>query len=134
MTDQQKLLTDIFLQPWFMPQRTAYRIRDLLPDAHRHKMRYYFDDYGCLQCGKKQVRYGSNGMCKLCCQHVKLKVLFAIKRRWRASNPTADPPRTFRRAAEARKLLADLRPPKATHVFIHTKKFQKEIDKNTQKG
>jgi hypothetical protein len=110
MENQQSLLTDIFIQPWFLPQRTACKIRDLIPDDHRHKMRFYFEDYGCLHCGKKRLPYGSNGMCKGCAQSVKVKLLFAIKRRWRASNPNKQSPRTFQRAAEARRLLADLMP------------------------
>jgi hypothetical protein len=112
MPINQNILSDVFLQPWFLPLRTALAVRDMLPTVHRHKMRFYFEDYGCLKCGKKQVRYGSNAMCKLCVQSVKLKMLFAIKRRWTASNPNAEAPRTFKRAAEARKLLADLCPKK----------------------
>jgi hypothetical protein len=101
------LLNDIFIQPWFTPERTARKIRLLLSEAHHHKMRFFFEDYGCLRCGKKGVRYGSNAMCKPCVQSVKLKMLFAIKRRWKADNPTSAP-KTFQRAATARKLLADL--------------------------
>jgi len=29
-----------------------FAIRQLLPSAQLLKMRYYFDDYGCLKCGK----------------------------------------------------------------------------------
>ena len=110
MPKEQDILSDIFLQPWFLPLRTAIAIRTLLPREHRHKMRLYFEDYGCLKCGKKQVRYGSNAMCKSCVQSVKLKMLFAVKRRWRANHETEPAPRTFKRAVEARKLLADLAP------------------------
>jgi len=111
MENQRSILNDIFLQPWFLPLKISRKIRDLIPTDHHHKMRFYFEDYGCIKCGKKQVRYGSNAMCKLCAQSVQLKMLFAIKRRWRASNPKADAPRTFKRAAEALRLLADLRTP-----------------------
>ena len=101
------ILDDIFLQPWFLSLETANAIRNLIPPEYRHKMRYYFDDYGCLHCGKMGLRYGANAMCKPCLQSVKLKMLFAIKRRWKERNPT-ERPRTFKRAAEARRLLADL--------------------------
>ena len=110
MRNQQDILSDVFLQPWFLSQQTAFAIRNLLPAEHRHKMRFYFDDYGCLKCGKTNVRYGSNAMCKPCVQQVKLKMLFAVKRRWQNRSPAADPPRTFQRVAEARRLLADLIP------------------------
>ena len=54
MHDEKVLLDDIFLQPWFLPWKTASSIRTLLPADHRHKMRFYFEDYGCLKCGKKK--------------------------------------------------------------------------------
>jgi hypothetical protein len=107
--ENEQLLTDVFLQPWFLPQRNAIRIRGMVPQTHKHKMLFYFEDYGCLKCGKKGVRYGSNAMCKLCVQSVKLKMLFAIKRRWKAKHNGACPP-NYWRAAEARQLLADLLP------------------------
>lgn len=105
--DNEQLLIDIFLQPWFLPQRNAHKIRDLIPESHKHKMLFYFEDYGCLKCGKRNVRYGSNAMCKLCVQSIKVKMLLAIKRRWKAEHNGEHPPRYWR-AAEARKLLADL--------------------------
>src|SRR6266436_1403140 len=99
MHDEKVLLDDIFLQPWFLPWKTASSIRTLLPADHRHKMRFYFEDYGCLKCGKKRVRYGSNAMCKICVQQVKLRFLWAIKRRW-AGLP-GERPRTFKRMSDA---------------------------------
>jgi hypothetical protein len=109
MRSQTNILSDVFLQPWFLPMRSASAIRRLLPPEHRHKMRAYFDDYGCLKCGTTKARYGSNGMCKSCVQEVKLKLLFAMKRRGISRPPAEAPSRTFKRAAEARRLLADLR-------------------------
>jgi len=109
MPNPQSILSDIFLQPWFLPLHTAVAVRKLLPAEHHHKMRHYFDDYGCLKCGKTNVRYGSNAMCKPCAQRVKLKMFWTMKRRWVNRPPAATPSRTFRRAAEARRLLADLK-------------------------
>jgi hypothetical protein len=108
MRNEQSILSDVFLQPWFLPLRTAFAIRALIPAEHHHKMRAYFDDYGCLKCGKTNARYGSNAMCKSCVQQVKLRMLLAMKRRGTESIPAAKPSRTFQRAAEARRLLADL--------------------------
>jgi hypothetical protein len=87
MHNKNSILADIFLQPWFLPMQTASAIRRLIPPEHRHKMRAFFDDYGCLRCSQTAVRYGSNGMCESCVQEVKLKLLFAIKRRWVDSSP-----------------------------------------------
>lgn len=103
----KNLLDDIFLQPWFLPRETAFAIKRILPPEHRHKMKFYFDDYGCLKCGEKDAPYGSNALCKRCMQQVKLKLFFAIKRRWTAASPE-NLPRTFKRMADAQRLLKDL--------------------------
>jgi hypothetical protein len=105
--DDAKLLDDIFLQPWFLSPNIAFAIKRILPPEHRHKMRFYFDDYGCLKCDQRDVQYGSNGLCKLCMQRVKLRLFFAIKRRWTAASPD-NLPRTFKRMADAQRLLRDL--------------------------
>jgi hypothetical protein len=106
--DSHSLLDDVFLQPWFLPSRTAIAIRRLLPNAHRSKMRFYFEDYGCIKCGKKGAPYGSNAMCKVCVQQVKLKMLWAIRRRWTTLKLTEELPRTFKRMADAQSMLRDL--------------------------
>lgn len=107
--DDKKLIDDIFLQPWFLPRQTAFAIKRILPPEHRHRMKFYFDDYGCLKCGKTGVQYGSNALCKPCMQQVKLRLFFAIKRRWTAASPE-NIPRTFKRMADAQRLLKDLIP------------------------
>jgi hypothetical protein len=109
---KRSLLDDVFLQPWFLPLKAAISLREFLPGDHRHKMRFYFDDYGCLKCGKKNVRYGSNAMCKACVQQVKLKMLWAIRRRWTGSGHTDAQPRTFKRMADAQRMLRDLVKPR----------------------
>lgn len=110
MNRQEKdLLDDIFLQPWFLPRRTAFAIKRLLPLEHRHRMRFFFDDYGCLKCEKKGVTYGSNGLCKACMQQIKLRLFLAVKRRWTAASPE-NHPRTFQRMIDAQRLLKDLLP------------------------
>ena len=112
MPQPNVLLEDVFLQPWYLPLKTANAIRELLPREHRHKMRFYFDDYGCVKCSKQGVRYGSNGMCKVCVQQVKLRLLWAIKRRW-THKTRQQPPRSFKRVEEAQRLLRDLVRPQA---------------------
>lgn len=110
MTKREKLLLeDIFLQPWFLSQQEAFAVKRIVPPEHRHKMRFYFDDYGCLKCEKRNVQYGSNALCKSCMQRVKLRLFFAIKRRWTKASP-ANLPRTFKRMADAQRLLKDLVP------------------------
>jgi hypothetical protein len=110
MNSRQKrsLLDDVFLQPWFLPLKTAIAVRELLHGDQRHKMRFYFEDYGCIKCGRKNVSYGSNAMCKICVQQVKLKMLWAIRRRWAGHKFVEEQPRTFKRMADAQRMLRDL--------------------------
>ena len=106
----RELLDDIFLQPWFLSRDLAFAIKRMLPPEHRHRMRFFFNDYGCMRCRVKDAPYGSNGLCKACMQEVKLKLFFAIKRRWTAASPE-NLPRTFKRMVDAQRLLKDLLPP-----------------------
>ena len=53
---QQRELDSIFLQPWFLNKKCASAIRSLVPEAFVHKMRFYFDDWGCLVCRSKKRR------------------------------------------------------------------------------
>jgi len=73
---------EIFLQPWYLPRKTFLAIRQLLPSAQLLKMRYYFDDYGCLKCGKSGGVYSSNGMCARCAIVVRARVVTSLKRRF----------------------------------------------------
>jgi hypothetical protein len=105
--DERKLLDEVFLQPWFLPAQTAFAIKRILPPEHRHRMKFFFEDYGCMRCRTKDAPYGSNALCKACMQEVKLKMFLAIKRRWTAASPE-NLPRTFKRMADAQMLLKDL--------------------------
>ncbi len=45
------------------------------------KMKYYFEDYGCLKCGKKtNVVYRSNGLCNGFTVVVRARTVLALKR------------------------------------------------------
>ena len=78
----ESLDDEIFLQPWYLPRETFLAIRELLPSAQLLKMRYYFDDYGCLKCGKLDVGYSSNGMCARCAIVVRSRVVASLRRRF----------------------------------------------------
>lgn len=75
---------DICLQPWFLPKPVMLEIRKILPSIHLAKMRYYFDDYGCLRCQKREVLYGSNGFCESCCKIVRDRVSRSLEKRLRS--------------------------------------------------
>jgi hypothetical protein len=72
---------DIFLQPWWLPADVSAAVRKLLPMLHLKKMRFYFDDYGCLRCERKNVPYGMNGFCDRCYRQVRERVSTSLKRR-----------------------------------------------------
>jgi hypothetical protein len=46
-------------------------------------MRYYFDDYGCLRCGKANCLYGSNGMCESCYVVIRKRIASSLFKRFR---------------------------------------------------
>jgi hypothetical protein len=73
----------IFLQPWFMPRHIFLQIRTLLPSAQLSRMKYYFEDYGCLRCGRSNVLYRGNGLCETCSVVVRCPMVLALKRRFK---------------------------------------------------
>lgn len=74
-------LDSIFLQPWFLNKKCASAIRSLVPEAFVHKMRFYFDDWGCLVCRSKKRRYAANGMCHICSTRIQKRMLWCLQRR-----------------------------------------------------
>ena len=84
VTPDAELTKDaIFLQPWFLPKEVYLEVRRLLPYIHLLKMRYYFDDYGCLKCGKKNALYQSNGLCETCGVTIRQRMKQSLIRRLR---------------------------------------------------
>jgi len=69
----------VLLQPWFLPQRITFAIHALVPPDFYNKMRYYFDDYGCMIC-EKESGYHSNGMCHGCYCKTRQRMLLSVKR------------------------------------------------------
>ena len=101
---------DIFLQPWYMPKPVSLQMRKILPSIHLAKMRYYFDDHGCLRCERRDILYGSNGMCENCATIVRGRLVNCMKRRLRNVGVIED----FSGALEdcvssAREIIGDLR-------------------------
>lgn len=103
------LLDSIFMQPWYVPRKIAIRITKMLPEPHTHKMRMYFEDYGCLRFGRRRVLYGSNGFCIRCKDKVMHQMLFTIRRHFRPS-PLNDVELGTKEIRDARFLLKDFRP------------------------
>jgi hypothetical protein len=74
---------EVFLQPWFLSEAEYMAVRRILPPSQMLKMRYYFDDYGCLKCEKLNSMYGSNGLCRNCSIIIRARVVLALKRRFK---------------------------------------------------
>ena len=106
--DKQRLLSEIFLQPWFIDLKTARAVRRILPMDWFHKMRYYFDDYGCMICGKRDGIYTSNGMCQGCVDVIQKRLLRCLFRRRRPRIPKNLQSDSISRVRTARLLLSDL--------------------------
>lgn len=72
---------ELALQPWFLPNEISTAIRSLIPFMHIRKMRFYFEDYGCIRCRRRNVPYGNNGFCHKCSQLVVYRTLRSLKTR-----------------------------------------------------
>lgn len=95
----------VVLQPWFLDRRACCAIRRLIAPVHFSKMRYYFEDYGCLRCGSKSRPYASNGMCDSCHASTLTRIQKALGRRTRAYAANAPLKSIAARREHAAKLL-----------------------------
>jgi hypothetical protein len=82
-TPEVPLDDPVFLLPWFLPKQVYLAVRRILPNIHLAKMRYYFDDYGCIRCERKDVLYRTNGLCERCNTIVRWRLTECLKRRLR---------------------------------------------------
>jgi hypothetical protein len=73
---------ELFLQPWFITRPLHDELRRLLPPSQMLKMRYYFDDFGCLRCQSQTAMYRSNGMCTSCFVLVHSRVIGCLRKRF----------------------------------------------------
>lgn len=67
----------------FLSKSEYVAVRRILPPSQMLKVRYYFDDYGCLKCGKLNAIYSSSGLCRRCSIIVRARVVLALKRRFK---------------------------------------------------
>jgi hypothetical protein len=55
-----------FFPPWFLEKKVLKKVRGMLPDYYHKRLRYYFDVFGCIRCGRKDVIYSCGGLCLGC--------------------------------------------------------------------
>src|SRR5580704_14424243 len=107
---ERKLNTnELSLQPWFLPNRIQHAIRVLVPYNFRHKMRHYFDDYGCMVCGYYQD-YAANGMCRYCHTTVTRRLNQSARRRLKSRREQTAVFDMLREVTIAKKLLGGFSP------------------------
>lgn len=104
-------ISDCLLQPWFLSLEVTKAVMRLIPRIYFSRMRWFFKDYGCLRCKKKNVPYGGNCLCDQCRKQTMYRMARCMKRRLRAgklSKPRLPEARYINRARLAESLLADL--------------------------
>ena len=99
------LVAKILLQPWFLPKKIAFAIHAMVPVDYYNKMRYVFEDYGCLIC-RTESNYHSNGLCLKCRSRTDKKILFSLRRRGRQGGAPRLDLALFRQQKLAQKLLS----------------------------
>ena len=99
----------VALQPWFLSRVVSRKIRSIVPNDYWRKMRYYFDDYGCLRCERKSVPYGINGLCRVCYRVVLHRIGLALARRRKTDVKSQYSAQQLRKITYARDLLRDLK-------------------------
>lgn len=115
------------LQPWFLPFEMACAVKRLIPREYLSRMRWMFEDYGCILCGRKSVTYGANGFCRICRWGLLKRMIASMKKRFGSPEKFMRPkPKVhlIDSGALARRLLADLvsaRSSEASHQKGHDK-------------
>ncbi len=100
---------ELLFQPWFLPKRITYKIHGLMPPQYWKKMRYYFEDWGCIVC-ESEGRYHSNGMCVRCFVKTSGRLKQSMRRHSKSVGPNQRLDlELFRQEKLAKKLLADFR-------------------------
>lgn len=76
----EALVADAAWQPWLLPIEVSQRIIRLIPPGYRKRFRFYFDDYGCLRCRRKDIRFLALGFCENCHSMVAKRMRRSMKR------------------------------------------------------
>jgi len=85
------LSEEVLMEPWFLPREIAYAILRFLPVSHQRKWSHYFEDWGCLICGrKKAMNHFSRGMCPHCHSKVADRLKASLKKRAQQNGPSAE--------------------------------------------
>ena len=86
-------------QPFFGSQQEANEIRQHQTVVEQRKWAFYFEDWGCMVCGRKDIGHLGLGMCDTCHNRVRQR-LRATLRRAQAERPTFEEPKDLERLAQ----------------------------------
>lgn len=122
---------ELAFQPWFLPRASRLAINALIPPGYRNKMRFYFDDYGCMICGKREL-YDANGMCLPCHHLIRRRLATSFRRHLVGNNPEDSIAIIMKqRATLASRLLAPFAPrgrAKALHYRLDFANLRNPVD------
>lgn len=108
---RERVVSDVFLEPWFLSLESARAVQRLIPREYSCRMRWFFDDFGCIRCRGKKTGYGGNGFCVTCRCTIVSCVVRSIRKRAKGLNAQATPVFSrsgIRRIEVAERLLGDL--------------------------
>lgn len=109
---------ELAFQPWFLPRASRIAIDALIPPGYRNKMRAYFDDYGCMVCGKHEM-YDANGMCLRCHHLIRRRLKTCVRRRTKDTDDDRIDLVMLRRKQLASKLLGRFSKPWSKIALRH---------------
>jgi hypothetical protein len=80
---------DGIFEPFFQAKAIMHAIRKLETIPQQRKWQYYFEEWGCLRCARKDVRHESLGMCVACHARIYQRLANILRR---ASDDRPSPP------------------------------------------
>ena len=95
---------------WFGSREIFHKIRKTMPPAYFKRFPLYFEQYGCIHCGRKDVPHCANGLCSACSTLIRLRFERIGKRLAQEDQPIPPERATLylRKVTSARQLLEDL--------------------------
>lgn len=108
-------VADAAWQPWLLPKEVSQRIIRLIPPGYRKRFRFYFEDFGCMSCRRKDVVYRTLGFCEICHSKITERMRLSMRRHRKKLGVTKASPRVrwyIDHVNQAEKLLADFLPQK----------------------
>jgi hypothetical protein len=78
---------DSVFQPWFGSQAVSAEIRKRQTVAEQQKFARYFEEYGCMVCGKKNCQHCNLGMCQRCNVQIRNRLNAIVRQHTQPQEP-----------------------------------------------